>query len=193
MGAHGRSAGAGVHILFPAHGYVVVTVLPRSPSADSSLLTYVRGLCATLLAIALLGQRAVSKLRWAADPDGWLRRGLGFVFIAVGVLVRDWLDEGHRDVVDRQQPGATVNLDRGSRPNDTVETPRLGAVNRWRKSCAALPFATAAVAVGLLATGCSSTDEAQQTTENANAAVCLSLEGLAATVEGLSTGGDRDW
>ncbi len=49
-------------------------------------------------------------------------------------------------------------------------------------------LATAAVAVGLLATGCSSTDEAQQTTENANAAVCLSLEGLAATVEGLSTG-----
>ena len=46
-------------------------------------------------------------------------------------------------------------------------------------------LATAAVAVGLLATGCSSTDEAQQTTENANAAVCLSLEGLAATVEGL--------
>ncbi|MCB9424338.1 MAG: hypothetical protein H6527_04535 [Actinobacteria bacterium] len=49
-------------------------------------------------------------------------------------------------------------------------------------------LATAAIAAGLLATGCSSTDEAQQTTENANAAVCLSLEGLAATVEGLSTG-----
>lgn len=49
-------------------------------------------------------------------------------------------------------------------------------------------LATAVVAAGLFTAGCSSTDEAQQTTENANAAVCLSLEGLAATVEGLSTG-----
>ncbi len=49
-------------------------------------------------------------------------------------------------------------------------------------------LATAVVAAGMFTAGCSSTDEAQQKTENANAAVCLSLEGLAATVEGLSTG-----
>ncbi len=49
-------------------------------------------------------------------------------------------------------------------------------------------LATAVVAAGLFTAGCSSTDEAQQKTENANAAVCLSLEGLAATVEGLQTG-----
>jgi uncharacterized phage infection (PIP) family protein YhgE len=49
-------------------------------------------------------------------------------------------------------------------------------------------LATVVVSAGLFTAGCSSTDEAQQKTENANAAVCLSLEGLAATVEGLSTG-----
>jgi hypothetical protein len=49
-------------------------------------------------------------------------------------------------------------------------------------------FASALVLVGMLATGCSSTDEAEQNTENANAAVCLSLEGLDATIQGLSSG-----
>ncbi|MFN8184835.1 MAG: hypothetical protein U0R23_10470 [Candidatus Nanopelagicales bacterium] len=49
-------------------------------------------------------------------------------------------------------------------------------------------FASSVLLVGMFTAGCSSTDEAQQTTENANAAVCLSLEGLDATIQGLSTG-----
>ncbi len=49
-------------------------------------------------------------------------------------------------------------------------------------------FATAVIAAGLLTTGCSSTEEAEQKTESANASVCLALEGLAATIEGLGTG-----
>jgi cobalamin biosynthesis Mg chelatase CobN len=44
------------------------------------------------------------------------------------------------------------------------------------------------VVVGIVTAGCSPTDEAQQETENANAAVCLSLEGLAATIQGLQDG-----
>lgn len=49
-------------------------------------------------------------------------------------------------------------------------------------------IATVVCATGLAVAGCSSTDEAEQKTENANAAVCLSLEGLGATIEGLKTG-----
>ena len=49
-------------------------------------------------------------------------------------------------------------------------------------------FACAIVAVGLLSTGCSPSTEAQDKTENANAAVCLSMEGLNATIDGLATG-----
>jgi hypothetical protein len=40
----------------------------------------------------------------------------------------------------------------------------------------------------MLTAGCSSETEAEQNTENANAAVCLSLEGLDATIQGLSDG-----
>ena len=72
----------------PLYGYVIVTVLPAEPAYGLILLVaYVFGLCATLLAIAVLGQRAVAGARWAADPHGWFRRGLGAVFVIIGVLV----------------------------------------------------------------------------------------------------------
>lgn len=72
----------------PLFAYVIVTVLPAEPLPGLVLLaSYVIGLMVVLLTIALLGQRAVRRLRWAADPHGWFRRGLGAVFIAVGILI----------------------------------------------------------------------------------------------------------
>jgi cytochrome c biogenesis protein CcdA len=72
----------------PLYGYVVVTVLPAEPARGLALLTtYVVGLVAVLLAVALGGQRVVRRLRWAADPHSWFRRGLGLLLVVVGVLV----------------------------------------------------------------------------------------------------------
>lgn len=72
----------------PLYGYVVVTVLPASLAEGLVLLfAYALGLCGALLLIALLGQRVIGKARWAADPHGWFRRGLGAVFILVGVII----------------------------------------------------------------------------------------------------------
>jgi len=72
----------------PLYGYVIVTVLPAQPARGLVLLgAYILGLCATLLLIALAGQRIVARFGWAADSHGWFRRGLGIVFIVVGVLV----------------------------------------------------------------------------------------------------------
>ncbi len=72
----------------PLYGYVIVTVLPAEPARGVVLLlAYTVGLCATLLVIALAGQRVVRRLGWAADSHGWFRRGLGVVFIVIGVLV----------------------------------------------------------------------------------------------------------
>lgn len=72
----------------PLYGYVIVTVLPAEPARGLVLLgVYILGLCATLLLIALAGQRLVARFGWAADSHGWFRRGLGVVFIVVGVLV----------------------------------------------------------------------------------------------------------
>ncbi len=72
----------------PLFGYVVVTVLPAEPGRGLALLgAYVAGLGAVLLGVALAGQRLVRRLGWAADPHGRLRRGLGVVFVVLGVLV----------------------------------------------------------------------------------------------------------
>ena len=48
--------------------------------------------------------------------------------------------------------------------------------------------ASAVIAVGLITAGCSPSTEAENKTEDANAAVCLSLEGLNATIDGLASG-----
>ncbi len=72
----------------PLYGYVIVTVLPAEPVRGLVLLgAYIVGLCATLLVIALAGQRVVARFGWAADSHGWFRRTLGIVFIVIGVLV----------------------------------------------------------------------------------------------------------
>jgi cytochrome c-type biogenesis protein len=72
----------------PLYGYVVVTVLPASfVDGMLLLLAYVVGLCGTLLLVALLGQQVIGKARWVADSHGWFRRGLGWVFILVGLAV----------------------------------------------------------------------------------------------------------
>lgn len=96
----------------PLYGYVIVTVLPAQPARGLVLLvTYIVGLCATLLLIALAGQRAVRRLRWAADPHGWLRRGTGVVFIVVGLLVATGLMRDLETWLISNAPLAPWNLD----------------------------------------------------------------------------------
>ena len=79
----------------PLYGYVVVTVLPAEPARGLALLTaYVVGLVAVLLTVAVGGQRAIGRMRWAADPHSWFRRGLGALFVVIGVLVATGLMQG---------------------------------------------------------------------------------------------------
>jgi cytochrome c-type biogenesis protein len=72
----------------PLYAYVIVTVLPASLAEGLVLLlAYTAGLCLTLLAVALLGQRVIGTAQWVADPHGPFRRGLGLVFILVAIVV----------------------------------------------------------------------------------------------------------
>lgn len=101
----------------PLYGYVIVTVLPADLGFGLLLLAaYVVGLCGTLLAISLLGQKAVGKAGWAADPHGWFRRGLGAVFVLIGVLV---ITGGMREIeawLVQNSPIQPWNLDQGFIP-----------------------------------------------------------------------------
>lgn len=101
----------------PMYGYVIVTVLPASLGQGMALLlAYVVGLCATLLAIALLGQRLIGNARWAADPHSWFRRGLGLVFIVVGVVIALGFDKEIQAWVIENSPIAPWQLDSGFIP-----------------------------------------------------------------------------
>jgi cytochrome c biogenesis protein CcdA len=96
----------------PLYGYVIVTVLPASFSQGIALLiAYVIGLCGTLLAIALLGQRVIGAARWAADPHGWLRRALGWIFIVVGIAVIAGWDKDLQTWVIENSPIRPWELD----------------------------------------------------------------------------------
>lgn len=101
----------------PLYGYVIVTVLPASFGQGIALLiAYVIGLCGTLLAIALLGQRIIGAARWAADPHGWFRRGLGWIFILVGIAVIAGLDKDLQTWVIENSPIRPWELDSGFIP-----------------------------------------------------------------------------
>ena len=101
----------------PMYGYVIVTVLPASPAQGLILLAgYVVGLCATLLLVALLGQRVIGNARWAADPHSWFRRGLGVVFILVGIVILTGFDRDIQTWILEHSPIAPWELDSGFIP-----------------------------------------------------------------------------
>ncbi len=78
----------------PTYFVILATVLPQSFTLGLiDLLAYVLGLSLVLILIAVLGQRFVGKLGGASDPRGWFKRGLGVLFLLVGVLIITGIDK----------------------------------------------------------------------------------------------------
>lgn len=101
----------------PLYGYVVVTLLPAEPVFGLVLLlAYTAGLCLTLLVIAVAGQRAIRRLRWAADPEGWFRKAVGALLLVVGVLVFTGADRSVQAWVIEHSPIRPWELDSGFIP-----------------------------------------------------------------------------
>lgn len=78
----------------PTYAIIIATILPTSFSLGViHLLLYLFGMGIVLVAIALTGQRLVSKLKWAVDPNGWFKRLLGVIFILFGLLISTGLEK----------------------------------------------------------------------------------------------------
>ncbi len=72
----------------PTYFVILATVLPASFAAGLlDLLAYAVGLSGTLFIIAIVGQKLVDRLGVAIEPTGWFRRGVGILFLVVGLLV----------------------------------------------------------------------------------------------------------
>ncbi len=84
----GASLGPVFSTCSPTYFLVLASVLPQSFLRGSVyLLAYVFGLSVALLLVALLGQRIVSKLGIASNPNGAFKKILGIIFIVVGLAV----------------------------------------------------------------------------------------------------------
>lgn len=102
----------------PLYAYVVVTVLPAELGYGLMLLAaYVVGLSGTLLVIALLGQKFVRRMGWAADPHGWFRRVIGILFILVGVFIFTGADKELQAWIIENSPIRPWELDSGFIPD----------------------------------------------------------------------------
>lgn len=72
----------------PTYFLILATVLPRSLAEGFVyLLAYALGLCFALFVVAFAGQKLLERLGVASDPDGWLKRGIGVVFLILGVAI----------------------------------------------------------------------------------------------------------
>ncbi len=109
----GASLGPIFSTCSPTYFVILANVLPESFARGTIyLLSYVLGLSLVLLAIAFLGQRLAGRLGKAADPHGWLKRGLGVLFVILGALIAlgyekklevAILDAGYFDVTKIEQ------------------------------------------------------------------------------------------
>ena len=90
----GMSLGPVFSSCSPTYFVILATVLPQNFLLGTVyLLAYAAGLSMVLLLIALLGQRFVQKMKWAADPRGWFKRGLGILFILVAIFILTGADK----------------------------------------------------------------------------------------------------
>ncbi len=72
----------------PTYFLILATVLPRSLTTGIIyLLAYTVGLCGALLIVAVASQKILQKFGVASDPKGWLKRGVGIVFLLLGVAI----------------------------------------------------------------------------------------------------------
>ena len=84
----------------PTYFVILASVLPASFLLGTTyLLAYVLGLSLMLLLIAVLGERFVGRLNMFANPHSWFKRGLGVLFILVGLFIAFGFDKKLQTII----------------------------------------------------------------------------------------------
>lgn len=98
----------------PTYFVILATVLPASFFLGTVyLLAYIAGLVLVLALIAILGQRLTGKLQFAADSRSWVKRGIGALFLLVGLFIVTGLDKKLETwVLDRGYIDGVLDIER---------------------------------------------------------------------------------
>jgi cytochrome c biogenesis protein CcdA/thiol-disulfide isomerase/thioredoxin len=90
----GMSLGPVFSSCSPTYALIVATILPVDlVTGMLNILVYAIGLSLIMLLVAIYGRAFIKRFRWAANPTGWFKRGLGIVFIIVGVSIMTGFDK----------------------------------------------------------------------------------------------------
>lgn len=107
----------------PVYAYILATILPGSfAEAMTYIVAYVLGLSIVLLAVGLIGQKFIHKIKWATNPKGWFNRGVAVLFILVGILVFTNSAKGVQTYVSQHTPLDFDSLSAKLIPSSKVAT-----------------------------------------------------------------------
>lgn len=78
----------------PTYLFIVSVLLPKSLFVGlTNLLVYCFGLGLVLILVSLGGQKVISKLRWASNPNSVFRKVIAVLFIITGLLIFTGFDK----------------------------------------------------------------------------------------------------
>ena len=90
----GASLGPVFTTCSPTYALIIAIVFPASFGIGvSNLLIYIVGMSLPLILIGYGGQRVLGRFRGAANPKGWLKRSLGILLVAVGLMIFTGFDK----------------------------------------------------------------------------------------------------
>ena len=87
----GASLGPVFSACSPTYVFIFATILPQDFGVGIiNLIIYISGLASVLGLISVLGQKFISRFKWAANPKSLFKRGLGILFVLIGLSSYDW-------------------------------------------------------------------------------------------------------
>ena len=122
----------------PTFALILATILPVSFAAGLGyLVIYCLGLGVFLIILALVGRRLIRRLGWAVKPDGIFKRGLGVLFVVIGLAVVTGFDKPVENWLTGHQLINTAQLEQGLLPTHSENSqpaPELTGLTNWINS-----------------------------------------------------------
>lgn len=137
----------------PTYAIILAVILPVDFVAGViNLIVYCIGLATILIPVALLGQKFLSKVKWATNPKGAFKKLLGVLFVILGLMIMTGLekkletallDAGLGDItkiettlLERMESQTTQDPNTSTLFNvkNPVPAPEITGINSWINS-----------------------------------------------------------